>query len=126
MPAHLSMAERMRADFASDRPREELPPETDTGDRVARSRDTLLPAEFLANVGGIVVRRRGRRNRRRPHACAVSGEPSVGPRHRLTRCIPRYGKMIEFLAPGPFTASDHVGWHGSWEQYPEIPSERGT
>ena len=38
MPAHFSMAERMRADFAADRSRQRRAPETDAGDRVARIR----------------------------------------------------------------------------------------
>ena len=57
MPAHLAMAERVRVDFTADRSREELPPETDAEDRFARIRDTLQPANVLANVGGIVVGR---------------------------------------------------------------------
>lgn len=57
MPAHLAMAERMRVDFTADCPREQLPAETNAEDRFARIRDTLQPANFLANVGGIVVGR---------------------------------------------------------------------
>lgn len=57
MPAHLAMAERMRVYLTADRSREKLPPETDAEDRFARIRDPLQPANFLANVGGIVIGR---------------------------------------------------------------------